>query len=112
MTDPGEDLTRREDVERVSREVANRLEELGIWVSGDEQPEDLALLIEAVERFEVAVQTRGGDLMVDEGPDGKTTQPDNASFALPLRRADESVSKYIERLERARDEVLRHPATE
>jgi hypothetical protein len=94
----------------VSREVADRLEELGIWLSGDELPEDLAQIIEAVERFEVAVQTRGGDLMVDEGPDGRTIQPDEHDFALPQRTADESVDGYLERLERARSKVLRHPA--
>lgn len=111
MTQP-QDEPNAEEMKRVSQEVGNRLEELGIWLSGTEQPEDLALLIEAVERFETAVQTRGGDLMVDEGPVGKTAQPDNVNFSLPQRRSDESVDRYIDRLERARSEVLRHPATE
>lgn len=110
MTIPGEEFTQREDVQRVSREVSNRLEELGIWLSGDEAPEELAQLVEGVERFETAVQTRGGDLMVDEGPDGKTTQPDDRDFALPQRTSDESVDRYLERLEQARSKVLRHPA--
>ena len=109
MTNPGEELNQREDVQRVSREVANKLGELGIWLSGDETPDDLVQIIEAVERFEVAVQTRGGDLMVDEGPDGNTTQPDDVHFALPQRRADESVARYVERLEQARNAVLEHP---
>lgn len=109
MTHPREDAGGNEDVERVSREVVNRLEGLGVWLSGAEQPEDLARLLETVERFEVAVQTRGGDLMVDEGPDGQTTQPDDVHFVLPHRLADESVERYLERVERARAEVLRHP---
>jgi hypothetical protein len=48
-------------------------------------------------------------LMVDEGPEGSTTQPDDPHFALPLRRADESVDRYLDRLELAREEVLRQP---
>ena len=113
MTHPGEEgerTTRHEDVERVSRAVRDRLTELGIWSSGDEQPEELARLLESVERFELAVKTRGGDLMVDEAPEGRTTQPDDPHFALPRRNADESVERYVDRLSRATDDVLRHPA--
>ena len=108
MTHPTEEPS-AEDVQRVAGEVANRLEMLGIWLSGGEQPEELGQIQEAVERFELAVESRGGDLMVDEGPDGRTTQPDDPHFALPLRRADESVDRYVNRLERAREEVLRQP---
>ena len=109
MTLPGEDATQRQDVQRVTAEVSNRLGELGVWLSGDEKPEDLALVLEAIERFELAVQTHGGDLMVDEGPDGNTTQPDHARFALPKRNADESVDQYLERLEHARAQIISDP---
>ena len=112
MTRPSEDPTINEDLRRVTGEVTNRLEELGIWLDGEERPEDLAQLLEAVERFELAVQTRGGDLMVDEGPSGKTTQPDNVDFALPERASDESLVRYVERLELARDQVMRQPSKE
>lgn len=108
MTHPTEEPS-AEDVQRVASEVANRLEMLGIWLSGEEQPEELGQIQEAVERFELAVESRGGDLMVDEGPDGRTTQPDDPHFALPVRRADESVDRYVDRLERSTEEVLRHP---
>jgi hypothetical protein len=109
MTHPSEDAGSNEDVQRVSQEVVNRLEGLGVWLSGAERPEDLARILETVERFEVAVEARGGDLMVDEGPEGRTTEPDDVHFALPHRRADESVDRYLERVERARADVLRHP---
>jgi hypothetical protein len=97
-----------EDVRRVSGAIASRLEGLGISLSGSERPEDLARLQEAVERFEVAVESRGGDLMVDEGPGGETTAPDDAHFALPRRHADESVDHYLDRLAAATDDVRRH----
>ena len=110
MTHPGEDASGGDDLHRVSEEVVNRLDGLGVWLSGAERPEDLARILEAVERFEVAVETRGGDLMVDEGPEGQATEPDDIHFVLPHRRADESVERYLERIERARADVLRHPS--
>ena len=93
MTHTSDEPPRENDVRRVTMEVSDRLGELGIWLSGDEQPEDLAQIQEAVERFELAVESRGGDLMVDEGPDGRTREPDDPHFALPRRHADESVDR-------------------
>jgi|SRR5687767_5656739 hypothetical protein len=110
MTQPRDEPTVNEDVQRVSEDVSNRLEALGLWLSGTEKPEDLVRIQESVERFELAVKTRGGDLMVDEGPDGQTIEPDDVHFALPPRHADESVERYLNRLDRAREEVLRHPS--
>lgn len=108
----GPEAGNNEEVQRVAEDVSHRLEELGIWLSGDERAEDLARILEAVELFEVAVQTRGGDLMVDEAPEGHRAQPDDADFALPRRQADETVERYLGRLAREREIVLRHPATE
>jgi len=79
-----------EDVRRVSGELAGRLATLGIRVTGTETAEQLLSMVEAVKRFEAAVQARGGDLMVDEGPRGQTTEPDGRHFALPVRREHES----------------------
>ena len=108
MTHPREDAG-DDGLHRVSDEVIHRLDGLGVWLSGAERPADLARILEAVERFEVAVEARGGDLMVDEGPDGRTTEPDDVHFVLPHRRGDESVERFIDRVERARADVLRHP---
>jgi len=107
MSDPNIETTRN-DVQRVAGEVVNRLAGLGILLSGNESPEDLVRIQEAVERFEVAVRSRGGDLMVDEGPGGRTTAPDDPHFALPRRTADESVDTFVKRLAVATDDVLRH----
>lgn len=109
MTHPSEDTARNDDLQRVTREVTNRLAELGISLTGDEPPHDLVRILETVERFEVAVQSRGGDLMVDEGPEGETTEPDDPHFGLPRRHADESVERYLDRLVRATEDVMRHP---
>lgn len=75
-------------------------------MAGDERPEDLADLLVAVERFERAVEARGGDLMVD---DLKSSQPDDPHFVLPARVAHEPVRDYIMRIETAMSSVRHHP---
>jgi hypothetical protein len=106
---PGGDAERSRDIERVSRELRDRLDALGIRLDGRESADELVRLEDAVEEFESAVQSRGGDLMVDEGVRGKATEPDDRHFALPLRREHETVSEFLERLARATDAVRRHP---
>jgi hypothetical protein len=103
-------MTRDDDLARVSREVAARLAALGIALDGHEDADELTELEEAVERFEEAVESRGGDLMVDEPPEGHRGQPDDPHFALPRRLDHESIARYLERLSHATDVVLRHPA--
>ncbi len=97
-----------DELKRVSQQVAGRLSARGIRLDGRERADELTQIAEAVERFELAVESRGGDLMVDEAPRGQTTQPDDAHFALPLRNAGESVSAYVERLVAATDTVRSH----
>jgi hypothetical protein len=102
-------MTRDDDLTRVSREVASRLGALGIALDGSERPSELTEIEEAVERFEEAVESRGGDLMMDEPPEGSRPQPDDPHFALPRRHDNETVAAFVERIERATDVVLRHP---
>lgn len=87
-------------------EVATRLRSRGIAVTGAEKPEDLADLLEAVERFERAVEAHGGDLMVD---DLKSPQPDDRHFVLPRRDRGEALQAYIRRIEEAMTRLRRHP---
>jgi hypothetical protein len=104
--EPNRDVSAREsDVGRVSEQLTGRLSALGIELDGDESPEQLAQLSDAIERFEDAVEAAGGDLMVDEPPRGCTAQPDGAGFALPRRNADESIDMYIGQIEAAADRV-------
>lgn len=95
-----------ENLRDVAEEVADRLRRRGIPLSGDERPEDLADLLTAVERFEMTVESRGGDLMVD---DLNSTEPDDPHFVLPARMPDESVRDYTARIEAATDAVKQHP---
>lgn len=105
-------MTDSDDMKRVSRQSAGRLATLGIFLDGAETPAELADMQEAVERFEEAVQSRGGDLMVDEGVPGSPVQPDDRHFALPRREAGEPVIDYLNRLSTAIDRVRQHRSLE
>jgi len=110
MTQQHDEGARQDDERRrVSGELADRLTTYGVRLSGTEDAEELLAMLEAIDRFGAAVEARGGDLMMDEGPGGHTTEPDDRHFALPMRADDESVPHYVERLARATDEVRRHP---
>ncbi|HET8713965.1 MAG TPA: hypothetical protein VFM23_09835 [Gemmatimonadales bacterium] len=94
------------EIRDVAAEVADRLRRRGVLLRGDERPEELASLLTRVERFEAAVQARGGDLMVD---DLSSSEPDDRHFVLPPRFADESVADYIARIDAAIALVRAHP---
>ncbi|HEY2067383.1 MAG TPA: hypothetical protein VGG84_15615 [Gemmatimonadaceae bacterium] len=109
MTQP--DSTRNEpntDLARVTEEIAGRLRARGVEVTDRDSPDDLVRLLEAVEAFERAVESRGGDLMMDEPPTRSTGQPDDVHFLLPKRAADETVAQYNERLWAATAAVRAH----
>jgi hypothetical protein len=101
------DPHRREERRLAMLETSRRLHERGVSLTGDESSEELAALLEALERFEHAVESRGGDLMVDEGPRGITREPDDVHFVVPRREPHESVASYLGRLEDA-TRGLRH----
>ena len=87
-----------DDVARNVALVVARLRQRGVEVNEAEDVEELALLLEAVERFEVAVESRGGDLMVDEPPAGGEPEPDDARFLLPSREPEEPIAAFRARL--------------
>ena len=96
------------DVARVSQEIASRLRARGVEVYESDTPADVVAMVESVEEFERAVESRGGDLMVDEPPTRGAAQPDDPHFLLPTRAADESVSNYLKRLSTATAAVREH----
>jgi hypothetical protein len=108
MTQPESRNEWNRDVSRVAGELAERLRARGIAVNDDDSPDDVVAMAEAVEEFESAVESRGGDLMVDEPPVRGAPQPDDPHFLLPKRAADESVSDYLERLKRRTAAVRQH----
>jgi hypothetical protein len=100
---------RREERARVGVDIAGRLTDRGVALTGNESSDELVTLLETLEEFERAVQAKGGDLMVDERSDTGTVQPDDEDFAVPPRGADETVGQYVRRLREATRTVERHP---
>ena len=92
---------REEDIEKATAASTERLRMRNVQVDGDETPEEIVALLEAVERFELAVQSHGGDLMVDEPPRGHPAEPDDPLFVIPARNAGEGAAAYVERIDAA-----------
>ena len=104
-----QDPERREELDRVMLETADRLRQRGVTLTGRESSDELVSLLDAVEEYELAVERRGGDLMMDEPPEGETAQPDDVHFALPRRGPRESASNYLVRIQERTDMIRRHP---
>ena len=100
------------EIQRVMLETADRLRQRGVALTGRESNDELVSLLDAVEEYELAVERRGGDLMVDEAPEGKTPQPDDVHFALPRRGERESAADYLMRIKERTDLIRRHPSLE
>jgi hypothetical protein len=95
----------RLDEERHARlEAEYRLRERGIRVTPADTDEEVADLLEAIERFEVAVEARGGDLFVDRIG---SSEPENPAFVPPERPPGESAGDYRRRIEAAAGQLRR-----
>ena len=100
------DPHRAEEQRAAAAEVVARLRSRGVLASEAEPPEALGDLLDAVERFEAAVEAHGGDLMVDSL---KSPRPDDVHFVLPRREPHEAIRAYIGRVDAATTQVRRHP---
>jgi len=89
---------RREEQLRAAEEARNRLLQRGIPLTGDETSDALSDLQDAVERFETIVESRGGDVMVD---DLRSSQPEAPDLVLPQREPGEPAEEYIARIDTA-----------
>jgi len=87
-----------EDIARNKALVVSRLAQKGVHVTEAEDADELASLLEVVERFETAVIARGGDLMMDEAPLGSEPQPDDHRFVLPVRGFGEGIGTFSDRI--------------
>jgi hypothetical protein len=96
------------DLTRVAEELAGRLRARGVAVHDDDSPEAIVALVEAVEAFERAVETHGGDLMIDEPPARHAGEPDDPHFLLPPRGDDESFAQYSGKLAAATAAIRKH----
>jgi hypothetical protein len=86
----------REEEQRSARaDAADRLRDRGIPVHERDSDDDVANLLDAIERFEAAVEALGGDLMVNRIG---ATEPQNPAFVPPSRGRDKPARQYHDRL--------------
>jgi broad specificity phosphatase PhoE len=97
---------RAEEQRAAAEEVVARLHKRGVNVARSEDLAELGDLLDAIERFEAAVEAHGGDLMVD---DLKSSQPDDSHFVMPRRAPGEKLPAYTSRIHEARDKLRHHP---
>jgi hypothetical protein len=96
------DPHRREEQLRAREETEDRLRGRGITLHPRDGDEELEDLLDAIERFETAVETHGGDLLVDSIG---SSEPEDPDFVPPIRAADESIVDYRMRIEGAIDRL-------
>jgi hypothetical protein len=80
-----------------------RLASRGVRLSGRETAERLVELLDAVERFERAVQRAGADLMTDEAVGGASARSalDDPAVVLRVHSTKESADRSTERTDGA-----------
>ena len=95
----------RVEEERHARQEAEyRLSERGIRVEPSDSDEEVADVLEAVERFETGVEAKGGDLFVNRIG---SSEPEDPAFVPPQRRDGEYATDYRLRIEAAAGAVRR-----
>jgi hypothetical protein len=98
------DPHRVEEQRRAREEAESRLRARGIEVLTADSDEAVADLLDAIERFENAVERRGGDLFVNRIG---SSQPESPEFVPPVRGDGERATDYRERIDLAASR-LRH----
>jgi hypothetical protein len=93
---------RDEDRAHAAEMAYSQLKQRSINVTGDEGADELATLLESVERFEAAVSALGGDRMTNS-PD--STQPDDVRLVIPSRSDDEALPEYVRRVDAATEKL-------
>ena len=95
----------RVEEERHARQEADyRLSERGIRLEPSDSDEEVADLLEAIERFEAGVEAKGGDLFVNRIG---SSEPEDFAFVPPQRQEGESAVDYRLRIEGAADALRR-----
>jgi hypothetical protein len=102
--DEQRDLNPHRDEERqhATDVIESQLRRRGIHIAGDESSDEAADLLSAVERFEAAVSTLGGDRYVD---DPRSDDPDDERFVIPERQGDERAADYARRIVEAAEKL-------
>lgn len=89
------DPHRKEERDAAAVELAGRIRQKGVEVSGTETSAQLDDLNTAIDRFEAAVTARGGDPMINTPT---SVPPENPDFVVPRRDEGEDIDTYTGRI--------------
>ena len=98
------DPHRREERDGAALELAGRIRQKGVLLTGVETSAQLDDLLTAIDRFEAAVIARGGDLMVNTPT---SRPPEDPQFVIPRREPNESVEAYAARIQQGAERLER-----
>ena len=96
------DPHRREERDGAALELAGRLRQNGVLLTGRETGSQLDDLMTAVDRFEAAVIARGGDLFVNTPT---SNPPENPEFVILRRVPGEDAEAYAARINEAAERL-------
>lgn len=96
------DPHRREERDGAALELAGRLRQNGVLLTGRETGSQLDDLMTAVDRFEAAVIARGGDLFVNTPT---SNPPENPEFVIPRRVPGEDAEAYAAQINEAAERL-------
>ena len=89
------DPHRREERDAARIELAGRIRQKGLELTGRETTAQLDDLLNANERLEAAVISRGGHLMVNKST---SSPPENPDFVIPRQNHGEDTDAYAGRI--------------
>jgi hypothetical protein len=96
------DPHRREERSGAALELAGRIRQKGLLLTGRETSAQLDDLMTAIDRFEAAVIVRGGDLFVNMPT---SNPPENPEFVIPGRVPGEDAEAYAARINEAAERL-------
>jgi hypothetical protein len=98
------DPHRRQERDSATVEIAGRLRQKSVLLTGRESSAQLDDVLTAVDRFEAAVIARGGDLFVNSPTSHPPEDPD---FVIPQRVPGEDPETYAARINSAASRLER-----
>ncbi|MGQ0642024.1 MAG: hypothetical protein ACT4P6_14835 [Gemmatimonadaceae bacterium] len=95
---------RVEEQRNARQEAEDRLRDRNIPIYATDSDDEVADFLDAIERFESAVEALGGDLMVNRIG---ASEPQDPDFVPPVRGRDERAEEYRARILAATSELRR-----
>ncbi len=96
------DPHRRQERDDTAAELAGRIRQKGVLLNGRETSSQLDDLMTAIDRFDAAVVSRGGDLFVNTP---FSDQPESVDFVVPRRAPGEDAEAYAARINAAAERL-------